>query len=90
MQQAVDKRSIKDIDSGEQISIPSRDISEPTFHHGQGGVRNRVLPGNKEFVSGDKIQRPESGGGSGSGKGTPLIRVKGRMNLFSKSPRKNF
>lgn len=69
VQQAVDKRSIKDIESGEQISIPSRDISEPTFHHGQGGVRNRVLPGNKEFVSGDKIQRPESGGGSGSGKG---------------------
>lgn len=69
VQQAVDKRSIKDIESGEQISIPSRDISEPSFHHGQGGVRNRVLPGNKEFVSGDKIQRPESGGGSGSGKG---------------------
>jgi uncharacterized protein len=70
VQQAVDKRSITDIDSGEQISIPSRDISEPSFHHGQGGVRQRVLPGNKEFVSGDKIQRPEGGGGGGgSGKG---------------------
>ncbi|MEY4589639.1 MAG: hypothetical protein RL497_1715 [Pseudomonadota bacterium] len=69
VQQAVDKRSIKDIESGEQISIPSRDISEPNFHHGQGGIRNRVLPGNKDFITGDKIQRPESGGGSGSGKG---------------------
>ena len=69
VQHAVDKRSITDIDSGEQISIPSRDISEPSFHHGNGGVRSRVLPGNKEFVGGDKIARPEGGGGSGSGKG---------------------
>lgn len=66
---AVDKRSITDIHSGEKISIPSKDIGEPIFHHGDGGVRDRVLPGNKEFVTGDRIRRPEGGGGGGGGPG---------------------
>ncbi len=67
---AVDKRSITDIHNGEKISIPSRDVSEPVFQHGDGGVRERVLPGNEQFVAGDKIKRPSGGagqGGSGSG-----------------------
>ena len=66
---AVSDRSIKDIDKGEQISIPSKDISEPTFHHGRGGRNTNVLPGNKEFVQGDRIPRP-SGGGGGGGSGS--------------------
>lgn len=67
---AVSKRSITDIDKGEQISIPTKDISEPVFHHGRGGEVDNVLPGNKEFVQGDRIPRPPGGagaGGSGSG-----------------------
>ena len=66
---AVTKRSITDIDKGEQISIPSKDISEPTFHHGQGGRQSRVLPGNQEFVTGDHIPRPRGGQGQGAGSG---------------------
>lgn len=67
---AVDKRSITDMDHGEQISIPKKDISEPIFHHGSGGENSRVLPGNDQFVAGDHIERPESGGGAGgSGEG---------------------
>lgn len=67
---AVDKRSITDMDRGEQIGIPKRDISEPTFHHGQGGTNDRVLPGNDQFVGGDQIPRPKGGGGQGgSGEG---------------------
>ncbi|GAB3091937.1 YeaH/YhbH family protein [Aestuariicella hydrocarbonica] len=67
---AVGQRSITDIDKGEQISIPGKDITEPIFHHGQGGKNTNVLPGNKDFIAGDKIPRPpggEGGGGSGSG-----------------------
>ena len=65
---AVNKRSITDIERGEQISIPKKDISEPSFRHGKGGAQHRVLPGNKEFVRGDRIQRPSGGqGGGGSG-----------------------
>ncbi len=66
--EAIDKRSITDIHVGEKISIPTKDISEPVFNHGNGGLRSRVLPGNREFVSGDRIKRPEGGGG-GAGKG---------------------
>ena len=65
---AVNRRSITDIDSGEKVGIPSRDISEPMFHHGKGGVRDMVHPGNKDFLKGDHLRRPE-GGGEGSGQG---------------------
>jgi len=67
---AINKRSVTDISSGENISIPQRDISEPIFHQGQGGNRERVHPGNDQFSTGDQIKRPPQGGsGSGSGEG---------------------
>ncbi len=63
----IGQRSITDIDKDEKISIPTKDISEPTFNSGSGGRRERVFPGNKEFVSGDQIKRPpqQQGGGGG-------------------------
>ena len=64
---AVNKRSITDMERGEEISIPKKDISEPLFRHGKGGKQKRVLSGNKEFIRGDRIQRPDGGGGGGSG-----------------------
>ena len=65
---AVNRRSITDIDSGETVGIPSKDISEPVFQHGPGGTRDMVHPGNKDFLNGDRVQRPEgAGGGSGQG-----------------------
>jgi uncharacterized sporulation protein YeaH/YhbH (DUF444 family) len=51
-------RGITDVDESESVSIPSKDISEPSFRHGQDGKRNRVFPGNKEFSVGDQIPRP--------------------------------
>jgi len=38
---------------------------EPIFRHGEGGIHEGVLPGNKKFVPGDRIKRPTGGGGSG-------------------------
>ncbi len=64
---AISERSITDIDSGEKINIPARDIGEPTFRHGPGGEREAVYPGNTEYVAGDKIKRPPEGGGEGKG-----------------------
>ncbi|MFL0798030.1 MAG: YeaH/YhbH family protein [Cellvibrionaceae bacterium] len=64
---AVNKRSITDIEQGEKISIPSKDLQEPVFQQGKGGKNTRVLPGNKEFEAGDRIQRPKGGGGGGGG-----------------------
>lgn len=66
---AVGKRSVTDLESGEQISIPARDITEPIFHTGRGGSRDIVHPGNDQFTAGDKIDRPPGGGGNGSGEG---------------------
>lgn len=63
----ISKRSITDIDKGESVSIPTRDISEPTFRNDRGGVREGVYPGNKEFTQGDRIKRP-AGGGQASGR----------------------
>ncbi|MBU2881163.1 YeaH/YhbH family protein [Psychrosphaera sp. B3R10] len=66
--ESISKRSVTDTESSENISIPSRDIKEPIFHQGKGGNRDRILPGNDQFIPGDKIKRPE-GGGQGSGDG---------------------
>jgi len=58
---AIVERSVTDLDKGEKVSIPTKDISEPFFHHGQGGQRERIHPGNKEFQQGDRFPRPKSG-----------------------------
>jgi uncharacterized sporulation protein YeaH/YhbH (DUF444 family) len=69
VKRAIDGRGIRDIERGEDITIPKKDISEPVFHHGQGGVREVVHPGNREYIKGDRIERPKGGQGGGSGKG---------------------
>ncbi|MBK7899961.1 MAG: YeaH/YhbH family protein [Azonexus sp.] len=65
---AIAKRGIRDLDNGEKIGIPGKDISEPHFRHGRGGKRDMVHPGNDRFNTGDQVERP-LGGGSGQGKG---------------------
>ena len=63
-------RSLKDIDkTGGKIRINRKTITEPFMHHGQGGNIDRVLPGNDEYVEGDRLPKPQSGGGSGGGHG---------------------
>lgn len=69
VEESVNNRSITDMDRGGQVTIPRKDISEPVFHHGDGGVKSKVFPGNKEFSTGDEFQRPNGGGGGGSGEG---------------------
>ena len=53
---------------GESISISGNDVSEPVFDYNyQSGNWDRVLPGNRDYMPGDKIKRPPSGsGGSGT------------------------
>ncbi len=67
---AVSGRGIRDIEQGEDVSLPRHDVSEPAFGHANGGRREMVHPGNEEFVRGDRIKRPRGGGGGGgSGQG---------------------
>jgi uncharacterized sporulation protein YeaH/YhbH (DUF444 family) len=69
VKRAIDGRSIRDVERGEEVHIPKKDLSEPVFGHGSGGIREVVHPGNKDFIRGDRIERPKGGGGQGSGKG---------------------
>lgn len=55
---AISKRSVTDLNRGEDIRIPARDISEPIFQQGHGGKHEYVHPGNDQFSQGDLIPRP--------------------------------
>ncbi|KAB2924035.1 MAG: YeaH/YhbH family protein [Dechloromonas sp.] len=69
---AIARRGIRDLESGEKIGIPGQDISEPQFRHGKGGVRESVHPGNDRYQTGDQMDRPPAGGqGQGSGQASP-------------------
>ncbi len=71
VREASAKRSIKDVDKGGDIVVPADGVREPTLRRGsQGGKREYVLPGNKKYIKGDTIARPdEEGGGSGASDG---------------------
>jgi uncharacterized protein len=65
---AVAERSIADAGKGGPLSIPTDGIGEPQFHLSRdSGEREYVLPGNKDFVAGDRIDKPTGGIGGGSG-----------------------
>ncbi|MBV8593043.1 MAG: YeaH/YhbH family protein [Caulobacteraceae bacterium] len=72
VQEALRKRKVADIAHGEKVAIPTRGISEPIFHHNRrSGRHDHVVPGNKEYVRGDEIPRPQGGGGDGGREGSP-------------------
>ncbi|WP_050467752.1 YeaH/YhbH family protein [Herbaspirillum chlorophenolicum] len=62
---AIRDRSITDLEQSKSISIPRKDVSEPFFHHGKGGRREAVHPGNQDYLQGDRIPRQNGGGGEG-------------------------
>ena len=64
---AINHRGIRDLDNGEKIGIPDKDIAEPQFGHGRGGVWETVNPGNDRFSSGDQVDRPQGGSGGKGG-----------------------
>jgi uncharacterized sporulation protein YeaH/YhbH (DUF444 family) len=63
VRQSSQSRDISDILEGGEITIPAGGVDEPRLHHGPGGVRDEILPGNKKFAEGDLL--PRSGGGAG-------------------------
>jgi hypothetical protein len=77
VRQSSQSRDISDILEGGEISIPARGVDEPRFHHGPGGVRDEVLPGNRKFAEGDILPRSDDGGesqGTGGGEGEDAFR----------------
>lgn len=65
----VAERSIEGMDAGGKVKLPIRDVSEPHLRHGAGGDREMVLPGNREYNAGDRLQRPPGGGQGGRDQG---------------------
>lgn len=64
---SIQKGTIKSTGKNDiDVSIPDKDISEPNFSIGKGGVIDYVTPGNRSFQKGDKLTKPKSGGGEGS------------------------
>lgn len=67
--EAIGQRGVRDLDNGEKVGIPGKDIEEPQFGHGRGGSWETINPGNDRFDRGDQVDRPQGGaGGSGAGK----------------------
>lgn len=71
VREASARRSIKDVEKGGDIVVPADGVREPILRKGSvGGSREYVLPGNKKYIQGDTIARPEEeGGGSGASDG---------------------
>ncbi len=70
VREAVADRSIRNIEQSQNIRIPKKDIHEPVFGHGPGGVQDIVHPGNIDYQRGDRIARPPPGKGRGTGTGS--------------------
>jgi uncharacterized protein len=72
VQEALRKRKVADVGSGEKVAIPTKGISEPSFRHSRRTGRSEyVVPGNKEYVVGDEIPRPPGGSGGKGSEGSP-------------------
>lgn len=90
VRKAVSGRGIRNLEAGEDITLPRRDVSEPTFGHAQGGNREYVHPGNQEYVRGDRIERPKGQGGSGSGSGQASDSGEGEDDFVFRLTREEF
>jgi uncharacterized protein len=70
--EAVRSKDIADVGEGGKVAVPVESILEPHFRNaGTGGRREHVLPGNRTFQPGDRIDKPPAGGGGSGTKGAP-------------------
>jgi uncharacterized sporulation protein YeaH/YhbH (DUF444 family) len=69
---SIRERGLGEIGQKQVVTIPMKRIAEPRLRHAaQGGDRDQVFPGNKEFVAGDLLPKPKSGAGDKGSKGAP-------------------
>ncbi|MBV9993763.1 MAG: YeaH/YhbH family protein [Caulobacteraceae bacterium] len=69
---SIKDRALGDVGSKEVVDIPVKRIAEPRLRHSaEGGDRDQVLPGNKEFVRGDTLPKPKSGRGEKGSQASP-------------------
>lgn len=68
----VKNTNVKDITSKDKnVKVPVKGIKEPQFTYDKDtGDKKHVHPGNKEYVEGDKIKKPQGGQGKGGRQGS--------------------
>jgi uncharacterized sporulation protein YeaH/YhbH (DUF444 family) len=71
VRESAGERRLRDAERGGEVAIPASGIAEPQFHRGQGGRQERVLPGNRDYLEGDRIPRPPGGAGGRGSRGSP-------------------
>lgn len=54
---------------GGEVKVNGKTLNEPVIHHGNGGIVDRVLPGNDRYSEGDGLPKPNEGGGGNGGPG---------------------
>jgi uncharacterized sporulation protein YeaH/YhbH (DUF444 family) len=70
VQKSLKDANVADIGKERKIKISTKGTAEPRFRLDprKGGEHDFVLPGNKEFMPGDEIKKPQSGDGGAGGK----------------------
>jgi uncharacterized sporulation protein YeaH/YhbH (DUF444 family) len=70
VQKTLKDATVADVTKERKVKISTKGTREPRFRlaPGAGGEHDFVLPGNKEFVSGDEIKKPRAGEDGGRGK----------------------
>jgi len=67
----VKNTNVKDITSTDKVKVPVKGIKEPQFTYDKDtGDKKHVHPGNKEYVEGDKVKKPQGGQGKGGKQGS--------------------
>lgn len=69
--EALKKRKVTEAEGGEEVRIRSKSLNEPSFRHGREGSRDFILPGNKDYVVGDRISKPPQSTSKGGQYGSP-------------------
>lgn len=74
VKETIRKGNVKDIsnEKNKKVKIKGKGLKQPHFTHNRnGGKQERVYPGNKEFIQGDRIKRPPKDGGGKGGNASP-------------------
>ena len=91
VEESVNRRSITDMERGEKISIPAKDISEPVFSMGLAGRVISFRRATRSSLQGTRsVARAAREAAMVRAKGALLTRVKGTMNLPSRLVGKSF
>jgi len=70
VQKSLKDANVADLGKERKVKVSTKGTQEPRFRLDprKGGEHDFVLPGNKEFMPGDEIKKPQSGDGGASGK----------------------